>query len=423
MLPTRDQKINECMKKAILLAILLATFLNLALTAQRLDMEFGRSHKRIDIPFNYVNGFIIVNVTFNDFLPLQFIFDTGAEYTILSKREITDMLRIDYQRRLPIMGADLSTELYAYLVHGINLQLGDIKAVNRSILVLEEDYFHFEEYTGVSVQGILGSDFFRRFIVKIDYRKGAISLYDPQYFTPPDRGFSELPIEVERGKPFLRAAVHFHPDTAIQVRLLMDTGAGLALLLHTDTHPGLKLPERVIPSNLGAGLGGFLQGYMGRIQKLDAGPFTFNEVTAQFQKLPEGLDTARLSFNRNGIIGNEVLGRFTLIIDYINARAYVEPNRFFKDKFTHDRSGLLIAAGGVQLNEFIIYGVVPGSPAYQAGLRLGDQMLSINGLPASFLTLASISRKLRKREGKRINLRIERGDTRLRFSFRLRELI
>lgn len=411
------------MKKRVVAILLLVALFHFAAGAQRPDMEIGRGQKRIDIPFSYTNGFIIVNVIFDDFLPLQFIFDTGAEYTILSKREITDFLRIDYQRRLPIMGADLSTELYAYLAQGINLQVGDIKAVNRSVLVLEEDYFHFEEYTGVNVQGILGSDFFRRFIVQIDYRRAVISLYDPQHFELPGKGYQELPIEIERGKPYLLATVNFHPDTAIQVRLLLDTGAGLALLLHTDTHPGLKLPDRVIPSNLGAGLGGFLRGYMGRIQKLDVGPFVFKEVTAQFQKLPEGLDTARMAFNRNGIVGNEVLGRFTLILDYMKGRAYVAPNRFFKDKFTHDRSGLLLAATGMQLNEFLVYGVVPGSPAYQAGLRVGDEVTAINGLPAAFFNLASISRKLRKQVGKKVSLRISRGDTNMRFTFLLRELI
>ena len=39
---------------------------------------------------------------------------------------------------------------------------------------------------------------------------------------------------------------------------MLDSGAGLALLLQTDSHPDLRLPEQVIPSNLGAGLGGIL---------------------------------------------------------------------------------------------------------------------------------------------------------------------
>lgn len=390
--------------------------------AQRPDIEIERNLRRIDVPFEYANGFLVVNVTFNDAFPLRFIFDTGAEHTILSKREITDLLNIDYQRRFPILGADLSTELYAYLAQGISLQVGGVKALNRSILVLEDDYFHFEEYTGVNVQGILGSDFFRRFIVKVDYRRNIISLYDPQYFSPPGRGYHTLPIEINRNKPYVNASINLQPDSIIKVRLLLDTGAGLALLLHTDTHPGLKMPERVIPSNLGAGLGGFLLGYMGRVRKLEFEPFVFREVTSQFQNIPEGVDSSFIS-QRNGIIGNEILRRFTIVIDYLREKAYLEPNRYYKDEFIHDRSGLNLAAGGLNLNEFIVYGLIPGSPAARAGVIRGDRILSINGIPSAFLDLEGANRRFLKQPGKKVCLKIQRGNSKFRVSFHLRDLI
>ncbi|MCB0614677.1 MAG: clan AA aspartic protease, partial [Phaeodactylibacter sp.] len=168
------------MKRLTHAIILFFTLLSTA-PAQMLDMEIQRGLRRIDIPFDYVNGFIIVNITFDQAFPLRFIFDTGAEHTILSKREITDLLNVNYLRRFPIIGADLSKELYAYLVQGIEIKVGNIIAKNRSVLVLEEDYFRFEEYAGIDVQGILGSDFFRRFVVKINYSRHVISLYDPQY--------------------------------------------------------------------------------------------------------------------------------------------------------------------------------------------------------------------------------------------------
>ena len=54
--------------------------------------------KQIEIPFEYVNSFIILNIAFNGSLPLKFIFDTGAEHTILTKREISDLLQVHYDR-------------------------------------------------------------------------------------------------------------------------------------------------------------------------------------------------------------------------------------------------------------------------------------------------------------------------------------
>lgn len=387
-----------------------------------LDMEIQRGLRRIDIPFDYVNGFIIVNITFDQAFPLRFIFDTGAEHTILSKREITDLLNVNYLRRFPIIGADLSKELYAYLVQGIEIKVGNIIAKNRSVLVLEEDYFRFEEYAGIDVQGILGSDFFRRFVVKINYSRHVISLYDPQYWEPPGKAYVRVPIEVNRNKPYISARVQFHKDTTLQLRLLIDSGASLALLLNTDSHPGLELPEQVIPSNLGAGLGGFIQGYMGRIEELGLQSFTFREVISQFQDASFFVDTT-YSAGRNGIIGNDVLSRFTIIIDYNKEQAYFEPNRSYNDEFEYDRSGLFLAATGAGLNKYIVYGVIPGSPAASAGILTGDEIVKVNCWPASFFSLAGISRKFQKKPGTKVRVKVKRGNERIKASFYLRDLI
>ncbi|MCO6480866.1 MAG: aspartyl protease family protein [Phaeodactylibacter sp.] len=403
-------------------AILLFLFISAQAPAQILDMEIQRGVRRIDIPFDYINGFIVVNITFDGVFPLRFIFDTGAEHTILSKREITDLLNAQYLRRFPIIGADLSKELYAYLVQGIELKVGNIIARNRSILVLEEDYFRFEEYAGIDVQGILGSDFFRRFILKINYSRHTISLYDPQYWQPPGKDYVRMPIEITRNKPYINARVQFHQDTTLQLRLLLDSGAGLALLLHTDTHPGLDLPDKVVPSNLGAGLGGYIQGYMGRIEELGLQSFTFREVISQFQEASLFFDTTYSSL-RNGIIGNDILSRFTVIIDYIGEQAYFEPNRHYDDEFEYDRSGLFIAATGTNLNNYIVYGVIPGSPAASAGLIPGDEILRVNCWPASFFNLEGIIRKFQKKPGTKIRLKILRGKNKIKVEFVLRDLI
>ncbi|MCB0549913.1 MAG: aspartyl protease family protein [Phaeodactylibacter sp.] len=408
--------------KRLIPAIILLSALAIKAPAQFLDMEIQRGSRRIDIPFDYINGFIIVNITFEGVIPLRFIFDTGAEHTILSKREITDLLRVDYRRRFPIVGADLSKELYAYLVQGIELKVGNIIAKNRSILVLEEDYFRFEEYAGIDVQGILGSDFFRRFILKINYSRHTISLYDPQYWEPPGNNYVRIPIEITRNKPYLNARVQFHQDTSMQLRLLIDSGASLALLLHTDTHPGLDLPDQVIPSNLGAGLGGYIQGYMGRIEELGLESFTFREVISQFQEVSLFLDTT-YSARRNGIIGNDILSRFTLIIDYVNEQAYFQPNRTYENEFEYDRSGLFLAATGPGLNHYIIYGIIPGSPAATAGILPGDEIVKINYLPANFFSLEGITRKFQKKPGTKVRMKIKRNKVRMKIILVLRDLI
>ncbi len=381
------------------------------------------SSRQIDIPFEYQNNFIVVKVVFNDIFPLRFIFDTGAEYTILSKREITDLLSVDYQKRFTLQGADMRTELYAYLARGINLTMGNLRNINRSILVLEEDYFRFEEFSGIQIHGILGADMFRRFVVKINYKKRIISLLNAEDFRPPRGGGTfEMPVELYRSKPYITTQTTLKGDTTISTKLLLDTGASLALLLYTDTHPNLHLPEKTIPSNIGMGLGGFLQGYLGRVSQLKINDIAFDQVVTNFQELPEMIDSA-VTNGRNGIIGNQLLRRFIITLDYSHERLFFSPDPGFKNKYVYDRSGLIIIAAGPNLTKFTIFDVVPNSPAAKVGIRRGDDLKTINGIPASFFSLEEVIAKFQRKEGKKVRIAIERNNVKLKKELVLEQLI
>lgn len=390
--------------------------------AQPVDLMIRRGVKKVEIPFEYENNFMIVSVMFNDVFPLKFIFDTGAEHTILTQREITDLLQINYDRRFTIIGSDLSTELYAYLARGIKLNISNMIALNRSILVLEEDYFRFEEYGGIKVQGIIGADLFRRFVVKINYRRKVITLYEPDSFRPPDGKFEEFPLEIERNKPYLIANTALTSDTTIQAKYLLDTGASISLLLYTNSHPAFDLPERYIRSKIGMGLGGFLQGFLGRVEQIDIGNQQLNGVITNFQDLAENVDT-NFTNNRNGIIGNQILSRFEIIIDYIHSKIYLRAEKVVRQKFQYDRSGLVLAASGTSLNVFTVVDLITDSPATEADIRIGDEIKKINGVSTNFMRLVDITRRLQNKTGKTIRLVIKRGEERINKKFQLKELI
>lgn len=414
--------------KKTLPVLSLSLFMTLVFTmglAQNSDIVISEYTKRIDIPFSYLNGFIVVEVTINGVLPLRFVLDTGAEHTIISKREITDLLQIGYERRLTIYGADLSNELYAYLARGVTIEVGRVVGLNRSVLVLEEDYFNFEAFTGTSIHGILGSDFFRRFVIRINYRKRTISLYPPRHFKPPSSAATiATPISINRHKPYIYATVSIQEDRIDSLRLLLDTGAGLPLLLETNSNPRLKMPQQVVPSELGIGLGGQIQGYMGRVSKLHFADFQFQEVLTNFQDLSFLSDTVFTETrSRNGIIGNDILDRFTITLDYHNERAYFAPNRRYKKAFDYDRSGLQIIASGPDLSVFTVYNVLPDSPAGEAGVLEGDEIIRINGRGVSAMSLSSITRILQKKAGKKIKMVLRRNDEKYKVEFKLRDII
>jgi hypothetical protein len=384
--------------------------------------EILKDVKKIEIPFEYKQNLILVNVVFDRTFPLKFIFDTGAENTILAKRSITDLLGVPYEREFKVLGSDMKTMLTAYLVRGIHLKIGDMVAPNQSMLVLDEDYFNFEEMLGFQVHGILGADNFRGLIVKIDYEKQVITLTKSEATKEKYKGYQMLPIVVEKNKPYLKTIVKTQSDTLVNVKLLLDTGAMLSLLLNTDSHPGLKAPANSVSGNIGTGLGGFLFGHLGRVSLLSLGELQCSEVITNFQDLEVGMDTALMQ-GRNGVIGNGVLSRFDVVIDYPHERLYLLPNKHYQEEFNFDKSGLAVIASDPMLNKFVVHSVIAGSPADLAGVQAGDVIRWINYSPASMLSLERITQIFQRKEGKEIRLAVNRNGIKYKFRFKLKKLI
>lgn len=403
--------------------LVLACSLSFCFIKPALGQNLFGLEKSVDIPFEYFNDFIIIDVVFNDALPLKFIFDTGAEHTVLLKKEIAEVSEIPYERRFQIIGSDMRTDLYAYLIRKIPLKIGAIKIANQSLLVLEEDYFDFEEKVGTPIQGIIGADIFRSYQIHIDYEKMILrfALSGEDKFL---KNYEKIPIELFKNKPYLSAQVGLTDTSEIQVKLLLDTGAGLALLLHTDTHEDLKLPDRVITGQVGVGLGGDLEGFLGRVRSLDLPNtgYSLNNIVTNFQELNEQLDTTQLN-HRNGLLGNQVLKRFRVVIDYPMGILYLKRNRRYKSKFEFDKSGLIVVAAGKNLTNYYVTKVLPNSPAAEAGIIRGDRIIKINGTDTWLMNLESILNRLKRKTGKKIKLTIRRNNAKMKREFRLRDLI
>lgn len=385
----------------------------------QLDLLQGR--KKATIPFKYIHNFILLDVRLYGVLPMQLIFDTGAEHVIIFKREYTDLLQVAYDKRIPIMGSDLSREIYALITRNAMVEVTGLSPRPYDLLVLEEDYFNLDEMVGTPVAGLIGGGFFKNLVINIDYKKNQMTLYDPSHFVVP-KDYVSLPIQVKINKPYINASASFQDGTIVQVDLLVDTGAGVPLLLHNNSHPSLHLPVQYIRGKLGMGLGGYLEGYIGRISKLSLGEIEFPGVLTSFQDIEEDwlLDKDRY---RNGILGNQILSRFNIFFDYMRGQLILKPYKSRQKPFSMDRSGLIVFAFGIDFNQYVVKDIIENSPAEKADIRAGDIILKLQGFSSRFFSLDGINLLFQKKVGKRIRLVLQRDGEVIRKEFTLRDLI
>ena len=413
-------------KHSILIGIFLALFSN-KVAGQVFDLAQHRTFTKEEVPFRFEGNFILISVLFNNLLPLTFILDTGAEYSILTKKEIADFLNIDYQKRYTLYGADMQEELYAYLSKNISLQMGDLQATHRSILVLEEDYFRFEEYSGLQIHGILGADFLKRFTLQIDYQKQMVTFFSPVYFKNKVKinkdNVDLLPFTLIKSKPYIRCTTHLYGEEINTLNYLIDTGAGLSLLLYTSIDSLKNAQVKMLNSPIGLGLGGKLEGYVGRIKNFQFASKSFPELITKFQQKPIFFDSLMIT-PRDGIIGNNILSAFSKVIfDYNTSKIIVSKNPKKVKQRPYDRSGLIIGASGDNLNIFTILRIIENTPAFKSGLQIGDRIKKINGLSTGILSLDMINNKFRGSIGKKMRIMIQRDNQFIEFELQLEEII
>lgn len=122
-----------------------------------------------------------------------------------------------------------------------------------------------------------------------------------------------------------------------------------------------------------------------------------------------------------GLLGGEVLRRFTVTVDYSRSRIILEPNAQLDAPMEFDMSGMSLAA----LSNSSMYRVrmlIEQSPAADAGVAVGDLLIAIDGTLVRELTLNDIRQRF-KVPGKRFALTLKRGDNMIELAITTRRLI
>ncbi len=326
--------------------------------------------------------------------PVTILLDSGAGATVLDSTLAAE-LGLEGTGSLPARGIGGTREFSFALVPTYSAAGALVSDQTLAVMPLSEEFY---PSTGEMIDLIIGYDFLSRFVTRIDYGSETITLFEPDSFSIGSDDVSILPAERSMSLLSIEAVL----EDSVPVTLLLDTGAGGSIHLTPsffENHPEF-LNDRPTFETVIQGVGG---------EETISG-FRVGEITLGDYTVPCGLcssfDGGDMFSQYDGILGNAVLCRFILYLDYSSGRIILEPSSLFDEGLPESLTGMGLE---IENDRLLVSKVILGSPAEEAGILEDDILLEIDGNPVTAAQLNELSDLLPDTAGAAVSLVFERN--------------
>lgn len=120
-------------------------------------------------------------------------------------------------------------------------------------------------------------------------------------------------------------------------------------------------------------------------------------------------------------LGMAALRQLDVVVDGPAGRVYIRSKEVQPKPFEHNRLGAVFAPDDAHKDQAIAR-VVPGSPAYQAGVRRGDRLLQVDDVEIRSWTSDWLG-KFKAPAGTKLKLKLERNNTNFTATATLRDIV
>ena len=380
-------------------------------TNLRAQEQFVEPSSRLltSFPFRQLSGgVILLRARFSNFPDtLNFILDTGSGGISLDSATVKYFGVTPTPSEMTILGiAGLRKVSFLYnqklILPGLT-----VDSLNFHI----NDYEILSSVYGEKIDGIIGYSLLSRYIFRLDYDSSKAYIYTNGRMKYPRGGWLYEP--VLRTLPVQEARVR--DAVTINSRFLFDIGAGLCMMLSQDfiTDSSFLDKKRVLYSKEAEGVGGKIDMKMTVIREVKLGPYRFRNVPVFI--FDDNYNITAYPY-LGGLIGNDLLRRFNLILNYAKKEFYLTPNSHYNDLFDYAYAGieLYFIDGKVILGD-----VATGSPAAHAGLMEGDVVIGMNNNLTQNLQQY---KQILQMPGEKIKMIISRQGDLMQFEFKVKSI-
>jgi hypothetical protein len=240
--------------------------------------------------------------------------DTGSGVSVVSQRTASKL-------GLKTTGTVIINDVTLDTIDNVIVALGGATYSSRRVLVDRMDWLN-EPF----MDGRLGCELLRNFVVEIDYQARRLRLRDPKEYKPPGAGDQLLmrfdAMRFDPGIPSVNATILAEKGSSLDGMLSISTGLSRGLYLEHDfsKRHNLLAAAGLTESGRGAGISGTSLLRSGHLHGLHLGHYVIGNPTTIFwdeRRHPRGIA---------GAIGGDVLRRFRIVFDYGRKQVSFEPN-------------------------------------------------------------------------------------------------
>ncbi|HBX52740.1 MAG: hypothetical protein A2275_09520 [Bacteroidetes bacterium RIFOXYA12_FULL_35_11] len=275
-------------------------------------------YKITTIPFSIIKNRMLIKAVVNGTDTLNFIFDTGCEKANL------DSAYIVKRKIKPYSFSKI------FCPHGeiINPIVKCVLTVNNLSYNLDTCYTlstnKLSEQSGIKINGVIGRDLYKNYILKIDFVNRLLVLYKKEYVVN-QNDYDCLNLY---NSASIYAKAILQNEKIIEGQFLIDSGSGSDISLYfpkKDSTDVKLLIGEYSEKKLSDLCGNKKKGYMGQIKSIKIGNFNIDSV--------KGKLTFANNSNYSGLIGFLLLRKFDIIIDIKKSKLYLKPNHYCPTKF------------------------------------------------------------------------------------------
>jgi membrane-associated protease RseP (regulator of RpoE activity) len=359
------------------------------------DVHFPDGQDSITLDFRYAGDEIYLPVSLNGKPQEKFVFDIGSTNSIATKKAAAMGLKSE------IVGTEYgggTGSAVQGLVKVARLEIGGLVFDNQVLDTMEIGSGDEDP------EGMIGYEVAKRTVVVIDYEKHHITFMKPEAFHAPAHAVAVPFRFASRTDVLISATVD-----GIRGEFGIDTGAANSLMINhpfAQRHDFIARHHAVHESTV-SGIGGEAKTLLFRPSQFAIGSLRPPAPVGQIYLAESGGGAAE---HVAGNIGNGILKRFTLTLDYAHRMLYFEPNAHFNEPDVSSAGwfGMTVNRNGIS-GPIDIVEVEPASPAALAGILKGDRIVAINNSPLDKYTNEQLGIILNAVPGTTLQFTIQRG--------------